>query len=129
MSAIFSWKPLMEILTSLSRQIASQQRELENLHAELEAERKKNEATRKDLQSQIDEKASEKSVTALRLDFSKEKVETSKRFDGIAAELSSKVKRIDARAESHAVKMAEMRGEIENKADAMIVEKLGIRVS
>jgi len=128
MGTMLSWKPLMDVLASLSRQVGSQQREIEKLTKELDKERKLLQATKINLQSQIDEKASEKSVSALAIELNREKVETARRFDALSNDVASKMKRVDQRAEAQAAKMVEIRMALDNKAEAVLVQKLIIRV-
>eukprot|EP00966_Prymnesium_polylepis_P122314 2827625-Prymnesium_polylepis.1 len=128
LQALLSWNPLMDLLTSLSRQVASQQRQLEKVNAELEAHRKYTEEVKRDLQAQIDLKATEKALTALGLEVTKEKVETSRRFDSVTNDMAVKLKRVDQRAEAQAAKIADLRAGLDNKAEAVTVQKLMIRV-
>ena len=127
-AAMLSWDPLKELLGSLTRQLSTQQQQIDGLRGELEVQKAYAEGLKRDLRQQIDLKAGAKDVSSLALEVGKETIAVAKRFQKTEEDLLDKLKRIDQRAEVQAGKISDVRAGLDNKAEALTLHKLAARV-
>ena len=128
LSALLNFQVLQDLLRSFSQQSEVQLEMIRGLQRDLEAEKRSGEEMVKRLKAEIDLKATEKALSALALETSRDKAAMQKKIEQLEASTQKKFDKHEQKMESQQSKLYDVKVELDTKAAQRTVDALTTRV-
>ena len=128
LNALFGFSVLQNLLRSLTKQQDSQMELIRQLREDLETANRNGDETAKRLKADIDLRATEKALTALALETSRDKTAMQKKQENFENDVGKQFTKLDQRMESQQSKLYDCKVALDTKAESRTVDALTTRV-
>ena len=128
LNGLFGFVVLQDLLRSLSRQRDAQMELITKLREDLETANRNGDETAKRLKAEIDLKATEKALTALALETSRDKTAMQRQHESFENEVGKRFTKHEQRLESQQSKLYDCKVALDTKAESRTVDALTTRV-
>jgi hypothetical protein len=128
LEALFSFRVLQDLLHSLGHQQDTQMDLISTLREDLETANRNGDETAKRLKADIDLKATEKALTALALETSRDKAAMQRKQESFESEAGKRFAKHEQRLDSQQSKLYDTKVALDTKAESRTVDALTTRV-
>ena len=128
LNALFNFTHLQDFLRTLAAQQRQQMQLIQGLRGDLEKANREGEVVAQKLKAEIDTKATEKALTALALETSRDKAAMQRKHENLESTMTKRFEKNEAKTEQLQSKIYDCKVELETKAAQRTVDALTTRV-
>jgi len=128
LNALFNFTHLQDFLRTLAAQQRQQMQLIQGLRSDLEKANREGEVVAQKLKAEIDTKATEKALTALALETSRDKAAMQRKHENLESTMTKRFEKNEAKTEQLQSKIYDCKVELETKAAQRTVDALTTRV-